>query len=63
MAEPFPNHILENLHASTSRPSAGPGRKPGGPSCALALEAACDPIIKASNAKLSAPAFHDKMFY
>lgn len=29
---------------------------------ALALEAACAPIIKASNAKFSAPAFHDKLY-
>lgn len=29
---------------------------------ALALDAACEPIIKASNAKFAAPAFHDRMY-
>ncbi len=29
---------------------------------ASAMEAACAPIIKASNAKFSAPAFHDRMY-
>jgi hypothetical protein len=29
---------------------------------AVALEVACSPIIKASNAKFAAPAFHDKMY-
>lgn len=29
---------------------------------AFALDTACAPILKASNAKFSAPAFHDKMY-